>query len=274
MNKTQWNNPGGKPVTQDDFNFMQSAQIEMFSAIASMLPGFIGSTTAFVLSGCDVYLNGGTGTYWNRAGYVAINWVGAMEIYRVPEGNLNVADMTGVTLSFRINDVSTYPDPDVFANGVARNTHRTRTAQMNTLNQGPAAYDPNFNLVQNIGNALNAITWHTVGAGGQPSFQGPNWSAPTNAVRYGKSLTGVVYIQGIARSTVISGPTPTIFTLPAGFRPGQDLTFSINRLVLSGTDIFASSVTVGTNGIVTVDTGSLYVGYDYFLALPSFPAEN
>ena len=272
MNKIQWSNQGGKPVTQDDFNFMQGALQEMLTAIASALPNIKGSTKAFILSGCDTYLNGVTNTYWNNAGYVAINYVGQLEIYAVPAGDLGVGDLTTVNIDFKISDVSAYPDPDVFANGVSRNTHRQRTAVMNTTNQGPASYDPDFNLVNNMGSALAATSWRNVGGAGQPAF-GNHWSALVTNVRFMKSKTGLVHLQGVAQSAIGSGPTPTIFTLPVGFRPGQDLVFSINRTDNAGA-ITPSTVSIGTNGQVTIDSTVFYGGFNYLLTIPAFIAEN
>lgn len=67
--------------------------------------------------------------------------------------------------------------------------------------------------------------WHTVGAGGEPAFQG-NWAVQgASPVQFAKDVAGRVQVRGQAAEPVAS--SSIIFTLPAGYRPSQNMSWAI-----------------------------------------------
>lgn len=94
--------------------------------------------------------------------------------------------------------------------------------------------------------AKTGETWHTVGAAGEPAFAG-NWAVNTGVpVAFTKDATGRVQLRGRAQETVAS--SATIFTLPAGYRPSQTMSWAV-KANNDGTSI--GWVTVTTAGLIT-----------------------
>jgi hypothetical protein len=227
MNEIDWTNPGGKPIRQDDFNFLQTGNKEAFAGLLSMLPGFIGNNFyGYILSGCGVYLNNATNTYWNYAGYVALNNFGVTELFYVPSGNLDIATLVGSTLSYQIVDAPSAPDPDVFKNLVARNTHHRRTAVISNTNQAYWQYNAANNFVATVGVALGSTPWINIGDAGQPAYQ----TGYGGNLRFMKDAEGWVNLEGnVNAAGVVGGQTFT--SLVAGYLPDRNIVIPVVKVI-------------------------------------------
>jgi len=93
-----------------------------------------------------------------------------------------------------------------------------------------------------------------------------NWGGAQLPARYKKTRSGLVFIQGVVKSSV-GTDTSTIFTLPAGYRPaGGQLLFVTTLNSAMG------AIVVETTGVVKVSVGTGTTG-PVSLNLPCFPAE-
>lgn len=71
-----------------------------------------------------------------------------------------------------------------------------------------------------------APVWRLVGAQGQPAFQN-SWvnfgtGANDTPARFRKDIFGIVWVEGMVKN----GVAGTIFTLPAGYRPGHQVSWT------------------------------------------------
>jgi hypothetical protein len=89
-------------------------------------------------------------------------------------------------------------------------------------------------------------TWHTVGAAGEPGFQNGWVAAASYPAQFRKDPLGKVQIRGMVKSGTINA---TVFTLPVGYRPAQNVSFEGRSY--SGTYI-AAPIFVGTDGTVVL----------------------
>lgn len=78
-----------------------------------------------------------------------------------------------------------------------------------------------------------------------------NFGAATSAAGYVKDDMGVVRLKGLLKSGVTT-PLTIILTLPAGYRPSEQLTFSVESF--NGSYI-VGVVSVDTNGSVVIQAG-------------------
>ena len=100
---------------------------------------------------------------------------------------------------------------------------------------------------------------HVVGAAGEPAFAAgaSNTFSGSAPVGFYKDPFGVVHVQG----TVNTGATAAlIFTLPAGYRPGSQIDFSVPGFV-GGTTFTTNRATILADGSLYNDrgTGTSYV---------------
>jgi hypothetical protein len=101
---------------------------------------------------------------------------------------------------------------------------------------------------------LAAEGFHVVGSPGEPSFQqcrlSADWEGFVSAPAFFRDPAGVVHLQGNARCLSIDNPdSPTIFSLPAGYRPAA---FQ-NHLVIEGNATNTNVVTISdTTGAVSL----------------------
>lgn len=71
--------------------------------------------------------------------------------------------------------------------------------------------------------------WRNVDAPNQPVFQNSfvNYGAPWVPARFYKDYVGLIYVRGLVKNATSQSPgTKTIFTLPVGYRPDQQLIFA------------------------------------------------
>ena len=98
--------------------------------------------------------------------------------------------------------------------------------------------------------------WHNVGAQNEPVFVTPwrSYSAGASAygwVRFFKDYLGFVHLEGIAETT--GTPTgPTLFSLPAGYRPSQALIFTARATTVVGQPVDSVRIDILGTGEVQV----------------------
>lgn len=106
--------------------------------------------------------------------------------------------------------------------------------------------------------------WHQVGDAGQPGFENGwrNYGQGYSPARYRLDASGFVHLDGVVANDA-APVDATIFTLPAGFRPRQqmDLPCAHNRLE----SYEMGSLLVHTDGRVVLDTHTAGAAYGYVL---------
>lgn len=109
--------------------------------------------------------------------------------------------------------------------------------------------------------SVSADSWHTVGAAGEPAYQGTWAAAGTTPIRFRKDPSGRVWIYGAMSGGVAD---TAMFTLPVGYRPVAD--YYYDHLSTGGAA--GGYVLVGANGQVTphVTGGYLDLSFDTGLA--------
>lgn len=96
-------------------------------------------------------------------------------------------------------------------------------------------------------NRDQSIDWIVVGSSGAPAFQNGwgNYGSGWPPAAFSKSASGVVYLRGLVNAGTVGA---TIFTLPAGFRPGAN---SHHAVAANGVFAYAYTITDGTVYLVT-----------------------
>jgi hypothetical protein len=130
-------------------------------------------------------------------------------------------------------------DPTKMTDGSTRNVH---SDNFTTVVDGDGS-TPGFLAAYSTLVFLQS-EWVIVGAAGAPAF-GTGWSA-VSTVKFMKETSGFVTIVGITVRG--SGAGTTIFTLPSGFRPPQNL----QMLVIDLTSLVVLVLTITSAGVVSV----------------------
>jgi hypothetical protein len=92
---------------------------------------------------------------------------------------------------------------------------------------------------------------HLVGAPGEPAFGAGTSNSGTTPAGFYKDPFGIVHLQG----TVNTGATSaTIFTLPAGYRPGSQIDFAVPAF--AGATFTTNRATIVADGSVYNDRGT------------------
>jgi hypothetical protein len=103
---------------------------------------------------------------------------------------------------------------------------------------------------------ITGENWHNVGAAGEVAFVSPwrNYGGGGTAygnVRFYKDYLGIVHLEGVTETT--GTPTgPTIFTLPAGYRPGETLIFTQRATTVVGQPVDTARIDIAGTGDVQV----------------------
>jgi hypothetical protein len=92
--------------------------------------------------------------------------------------------------------------------------------------------------------------WHLVGAPSEPGFQNGwnNVGGSYSTAAYFKDLEGIVHLRG----SVTAGISPTIFTLPAGYRPSGIEGFAI---LANGGSPQVGSIAILPDGTIQRNSG-------------------
>lgn len=94
--------------------------------------------------------------------------------------------------------------------------------------------------------------WHSVGGSGEPAF-GTNWSSDTGySVKFRKTTTGHLELDGIFKAT--GAPGATLVTLGTDYRPNRDVLINVNYYDASGSGnyITCSLKIESSTGIVSL----------------------
>ena len=128
--------------------------------------------------------------------------------------------------------------------------------KLSSVGTVPAASNAGHATVADKANSIpSAEGWHEVGAPGEPGFQNGwnNLGAPFQTMAFFKDLFGVVHLKG----SITAGISPTVFTLPAGYRPAGRSGYAV---LGGGTNI--GRVAVDGDGTVQMLTGTQPFGLD------------
>lgn len=107
---------------------------------------------------------------------------------------------------------------------------------------------------------------HVVGDSGEPAFQNSWVNYDTTAfrgARFWKDPMGLVHIEGLVKSGTVPG---TVFSLPAGYRPG------VAHVFTSDTNTGHGRVDVAATGNVVAQSGGN--GYFSLSTIPPFKQEG
>jgi hypothetical protein len=114
------------------------------------------------------------------------------------------------------------------------------------VNEGTLGTVPSAAIANGL-SPLEAV--HLVGNPGEPGFENGSINYPGeaglsfNPVGFYKDHDGIVHLQGIAKAG--SGSIPSVFTLPAGFRPATGKLIILQQIEESTSLIAGSSVSSG-----------------------------
>lgn len=205
---------GGFPLDLDDLEWMQNGLGDCIRGLSAAFG------QSYILSGCDV--SGGGGVYDITSGWVVLNgepcyWAGGVGV-GLP-GGVELYSMALET-SLDPSGIETFQDLTV------QNAYQRRRAVPVLTALAEAGSLPHAPLTgERMPDRLRALLgdaalgeWRTVGAAGEPAFQN-GWVSGSGAsvVAYRKESGGVVRLKGVLYGGSSSGPT--VFQLPAGYRP-------------------------------------------------------
>lgn len=143
--------PGGNPLKNDDFDFLQQSSLDCFKAILSAFAR--NNAGYYILSGCGITVtaNPQTDTYTIDEGYVSYD----REPIYCPAQTVTVP--TGNTLEAVIETTYVPSGDKVYANGITRQTHAVRTLKViDSANGGTGQPFP----FQNIATAIEQLAFN------------------------------------------------------------------------------------------------------------------
>jgi hypothetical protein len=128
MNKLDTSQPGGHPLTLDDFSFLQEANRDSFKGLANILsdPQASGLEPSYIIKGCEKSLLS-AGVWQIAAGYVVING----EICFVPQHNVSFNDEAD-PLFWMIEQSVAPPSPVEYRDLQLQDVHLRRVAKVST----------------------------------------------------------------------------------------------------------------------------------------------
>lgn len=227
MNKLITTELGGHPLTLNDIGFIQDAYSDSFNGILVGLSEI--SNRGYILSGCELYHNSGTGTWWISEGYTVIKLLNYAEVFHVAEHNLGVANL-GSNPWWVLQETNVAPSPVTYKNLNAKNVHKQRRLTVAANSQ--TAWYPAYRETPQWINVMKNRIW-----GQRIQFNHMNsWVPGVNPVPNGSySVEGKrVFLSGDIRYSGSSKPTNNLpFTvLPPELRPADNHMF--NCLVSTG----------------------------------------
>lgn len=256
MNLFKTDELGGHPFTLNHAAFMQNINSEVFRGILSGLARL--NTKGYILSGCQIYTDGGTSTLWITEGYAVIKFGLISELFYVPNHDLGVASLADPY--WKLVETNIAPSPVNYKTTGAKNVHKQRRL---TLDSSSALFYPKYSetptLIAELSDMLTSSQWYQVGNGGtgEPAYA-TNWAASAIPVKFKKQLGEGTIIGSLLNPGFTTGTNKLIFTLPAGFRP-------IQKIVYRGWDVYQgehSLVEINTNGEVEYSIPGVSVSND------------
>ncbi len=230
MNKLITTELGGHPLTLNDLGFMQDTYSDSFNGI---LVGLSEPTNrGYILSGCELYHNTGTNTWWISEGYAVIKLLNYAEIFHVAEHNLGVANL-GSNPWWVLQETNVAPSPVTYKNLNAKNVHKQR--RLTVAVNAQTAWFPTYHETPQWVNVMKNRIW-----GQRIQFNHMNgWVPGVNPVPNGSySVEGKrVFMCGDIRYTGTTAPSPNqpFTVLPPELRPADSHMFSC--LVTRGWDL-------------------------------------
>lgn len=189
MNSIDFTQTGGFPLTQDTFNFLQTAHQTPIEGLGKFLSG---GAALCIVNGC---LASGSVT---SSGLISYN------------GELLPFNGGTTQTTFLVRDV---PQSLVYQDGTSHAVIHNRFAEFG-VGAGAVAWNP---VRLDAAVLLPPEAWHTVTNTTTPALS-PLFSNDPNApLRYRKLPNGQVFVQATLNRSAAG--SDTIFTLPAGYRP-------------------------------------------------------
>jgi hypothetical protein len=241
MNRLKTNINGKFPLVLDDLRWIDSGISEALESVFSAY-----NEDYFIISGCELAVNPGTGLLECSAGF--IHWNGEI-LYTI--GGAAMSDESNTP----VFDLEITYDPaglKTFGNDVQNNTYEIRRAKYESV--APASTGGKLiastakRLPELINERINDLEedWRYIGQTGQPDIEG-DWTTPATssltAVCFKKDVHGNVYLRGQAQDG-----TGSLFILPASYRPLFPMYFT--SVHPTSSDIV--KITIQTNGTVGV----------------------
>jgi hypothetical protein len=246
MDKLETFSNGGEPFTLDDLQFLQNG---LRNGIIGLGKGFKSSgTLAIILDGLTSVVVG-PNTVWTD-GIVMRNG----EIFYITGGSV----LTSAPNTYFNFDQTNDPNgTDTFENLTVIDTYKIRAGYVTGLSTGDTI---NIDDTQNLSDVLARMVtssgylqsfidpnaWILVDATTTPVLNS-NWSSPY-PLKYRLLKTKEVALKGMVLNASTANANHLIFTLPTGFRPAQNCSFSVYGL--AGATVISHTVSVLTNGEV------------------------
>lgn len=253
-----------QPFTGPSLAFLQNATLEAISNVVKGLayPSY-SSSQVYVLYGCER-----TGAADGAASGAAAVAAGAVfyngEVFTVPA--FSTTNINSQTLYSALVSTSVSPDPVLFSDNSSKNVHFQRQWVVSQSGSGSNA--------QSSWVYLSKPTWNYIGDSGKPTFK-TNWGN-YNLLGYGDPVgysidkDGFLCLRGIATNT--GNVSPTLFTLPVGFRPTSKVVLGLTTdsvsapLSLSDNSTMTQmTITIASTGDVSI--GSTTAGHTYLVYL-------
>jgi hypothetical protein len=221
----------GYPPSKKGLDFLQECYQDTLAELARGAVGASGvANTPYVLYGCVAIDLGGYDFQFTKGALLYND-----EVYSFPAvASLEILDTSVCTITIT-NDLAADPTEMTDASLVSMHNHRDIVVSDSTsVTAGDLKFD--FNDLIYI---YSGFTQGTIGAG---------WTTPTE-IFYKKDRSSVLF-----RGEVVYVSGGTIFTLPAGSRPSQILTFACPFYDDSAGAYSASVavITISTNGNVSL----------------------
>jgi len=231
----------GFPVKSGTLDFLQTASSEMLIAIARSIVGKgYSASTPYALYGCN---NLGSGsTYDIQAGIIL--WNGALYLCG---GGYIPSLPAGTTVYLTKNTsyvTSSIADPVTFTDGVTRNVHQDTTMLVgyNAIAPSPTVGFAYSSLV-----LVSEMPYISVASYGSDVASG--------TAKYKINRDGLISLSGRVILDASTTYFATLFTLPVGYRPTNDLWLPI-FCITSGGSMLIASLQIDTGGLVLLTNTS------------------
>jgi hypothetical protein len=230
----------GFPVKSGTLDFLQNASSEMLIALARSIVGKdYSASTPYALYGCN---NLGSGsTYDIQAGLILWNGV----LYLINGGYISsLPSGSDVYLTkYTSYIISPVADPVTFTDGVSRNVHSDTTMLV--------SYSPTAPL-PTVGFAYSDLVlfWK------MPYVSVPSYGTDvvSGTAKYKINRDGLVSLSGNVTLDATTPTTTTLFTLPVGYQPINDIWLPI--FAKSSTTSVIASLKIDTAGVVILQAAS------------------